>query len=82
MSPKLFETERRKPRRGFTKALVPFGREQCPLCRGALESQQVDEPTLFRHGGHGATRRTIRDLCTGAQCHWSMTRSVQEVNPR
>ena len=78
---RLFDTER-KTRRKTTKALVPVDSTSCPRCRSTLRRVVMDEPALFRHGGHGATLRTVTDHCSAGQCHWSMVRSVTESNPR
>lgn len=53
----------------------------CPRCGAFLEHLEMAEPTLFRHGGYGATRVTEYRLCTAPGCRWELLSSVKEVNP-
>lgn len=86
MSATLFDLETvGRPAR--TRALVPVDPDACPSCAGQVTTVVVSEPTLFRHGGHGATRRTTTRLCVAAlaragSCRWGLTVDVTEVNPR
>lgn len=81
------------PRRLASTELVPVDTASCPQCGSSLKRVTMEEPVLFRHGGHGATRRTVTDHCTNDDpdyfltgggteaCRWSLVRSVQEVRP-
>ena len=50
----------------------------CPDCGDELVTTTTQERTLFRHGGHGAMRVTIR---VGCRCGWTYTPEVSEVRP-
>lgn len=68
-------------------ALVPFDRDACPSCGGLVTTVTVAEAPLFRHGGYGATRRSVSRICASSLaretlCRWGMTVGVTEVNPR
>lgn len=62
-----------------SRALVPFPAGVCPECAGELRLRGVFEPTLFRHGGHGATRETVAEVCA---CGYQGRRQTTEVSPR
>lgn len=47
------------PKRTGTTALVAVDTDHCPVCLSSLRRVTSEEPVLFRHGGYGATRRTI-----------------------
>jgi hypothetical protein len=59
--------------------LVTFDPNRCPACGAELVVLEWRQPSLFRHGGYGATRRTRvrRCLLDG----WSLEFSVDEVRP-
>jgi hypothetical protein len=64
-----------------SRALVPWTPGRCPDCAGdELRQVTVAEPTLFRHGGYGATRATTVDVCGG--CGYRRTVNVTELSPR
>lgn len=91
-TPALFDLAPRE-RRITSKELVPVSTARCPNCGSSLRRVTMEEPNMFRHGGYGATRRTITDHCSGDDpdyfltgggvegCHWKLIRSVQEVRP-
>lgn len=63
-----------------SRALVPFVRDSCPQCGGALHSITAAQPALFRHGGYGADLvSTIRWCPTDG---WRIEVERQERNPR
>lgn len=64
-----------------SRALVHVPRGKCPRCGAPTVDVAWAEPTLFRHGGHGATRETVVEVCRSIWCHWSITRSVTEMRP-
>jgi hypothetical protein len=78
---RLFDHERTKRRRGQTKALVAIDPGVCPACSTELVETALHEPALIRHGGYGATRRTVDVYCPRDDCRWSMQREVSEVRP-
>lgn len=39
----------------------------------------MTQPALFRHGGYGATLRTVESVCD--RCHTAREVERQEVNP-
>ena len=51
----------------------------CPSCGEPLDQEQVDQPALVRHGGYGATRRTITRHCS--TCGYSLNHVTQETRP-
>ena len=75
---RLFDVPKRVRRVGNTTALVPWAPGVCPMCGGRSMTMDVDEATLFRHAGHGATRRTTVDY---RACRFRVVRQVQEVRP-
>ena len=62
-----------------SRALVPFPRGICPSCGDPFDALSVAQGALFRHGGYGATERTVVDRCW---CGYRLVREVTEVNPR
>jgi hypothetical protein len=66
-----------------SKALVPLEAGVCPACGCATERLTFGEPQMFRHGGYGATRETVVEVCSApvVVCRWSLVRSVTEVRP-
>lgn len=60
--------------------IVLLDRHLCPACRRPTEDETVDAPALIRHGGYGATRRTVARHCK--HCGWACLVEVSEVNPR
>ena len=62
-----------------SRALVPFPRGICPDCGDAFAELSVSQGALFRHGGYGATERTVVDRCF---CGYRLVREITEVNPR
>lgn len=59
-------------------SLVLIDLVACPACGGELDSEQVDEDALLRHGGYGATRTSVRFHCA---CGWTLLRQVSETRP-
>lgn len=60
-------------------ALVALSPELCPDCGNELMPYQVDQPALFKHGGYGATDRTVLVICA---CGYGRQRERSEVTPR
>lgn len=52
---------------------------QCPDCDTELTLQIVDQPAIVRHGGYGATRRTITRHCT--TCGYTLNHIITETTP-
>lgn len=59
---------------------VPLDQTVCPNDGTTLTPDGMDEPALFKHGGYGATRRTV--ILTCRQCGWGITREISEISPR
>ena len=74
----LFDAGPKRPRWRGSRALVVIDTATCPVDGGPLNRQTVTTAPLFRHGGYGAARRTVRDAC---RCGWSLVREVSEVRP-
>jgi hypothetical protein len=51
---------------------------RCPDCGRPLMVDATEQPALLRHGGYGATRRTVARLCP---CGWHLVASIGEVAP-
>jgi hypothetical protein len=58
-----------RPRWSGNVLPVPLG-HNCPAGHGPLLRVVADQPSLFRHGGAGATVRTTHRVCT--TCFWSI----------
>lgn len=58
-------------------ALVALDRDRCPRDGATLEQVTWYEPALIRHGGYGATRKTVQKLCPA--CGWSIVAERSEV---
>lgn len=70
-----------KPKWTGSTALVHVPVDRCPTCDGELRQPEgFEQPALIRHGGFGATTRTVRVSCAG--CGWSLVRERSEINPR
>jgi endogenous inhibitor of DNA gyrase (YacG/DUF329 family) len=52
---------------------------RCPACGAEVTDEQVDQPALIRHGGYGATRRTVTRHCPG--CGYSLNHTTSETRP-
>lgn len=61
--------------------LVTIPAHLCPACGAEVELVVFAEPGLVRHGGYGATRRTVIRLCRSPGCDWSLVSSVDETRP-
>lgn len=59
-------------------ALATTPADRCPDCGQPLDTYQADQPALFRHGGYGASERTVVSHCS---CGWFLTRERSEVKP-
>lgn len=79
---RLFDVEAKARRERGSTDLVALDPAVCPDCGAATVPMTVHEPALLRHGGYGATRRTITMRCVGVRCSWSMETDVTEVNPK
>jgi len=77
--PRLFEPDPKAARPTSSGELVPIDTDRCPVCGMTLERVTIEEAMLFRHGGYGATRRTVRDAC---RCGWAIVREITEIRPR
>jgi hypothetical protein len=66
-----------------SRAVVPIERGACPACGAPPVEVVFGEPQMFRHGGYGATRETVVDVCTAPPlvCRWTLVRSVTEIRP-
>ncbi len=63
-----------------SRSLVVLAPGVCPVDGSTLSPDGMEEPALFKHGGYGATRRTVVMFCPA--CGWSITREVSAVSPR
>lgn len=70
----------KRPRWTGSRALVPLSPDVCPTCGHHLDVERMHEPALIRHGGFGATRRSVRRHCPG--CGWSLIAETTEESPR
>ncbi len=52
--------------------------DRCPRCGSTINERTVEQPALCRHGGHGATERTVTRSCP---CGWWMTSEISEARP-
>lgn len=60
--------------------LIHVPLDRCPSCgEDAIERHIVDAPALFRHGGYGATVRSIELRCP--LCLWDLVHTVREIRP-
>lgn len=73
------EPVRRRPPYSGSLALVHVPTDRCPACGGEVEDETVEAAALFRHGGYGATLRTVRRVC--GSCGWASTVEVSEARP-
>lgn len=78
VKPQLFETVR-KARWEGSRALVLLDTAVCPLCGAALTEVESFQDALLRHGGYGATTRTVHRFCV--PCRWGYDAERQEVRP-
>lgn len=71
------------PRREGSRAVEKIDLTRCPCCGLRTERIVMEEPVLFRHGGYGATRRTVTMVCAAPveRCRWSLVVDVTEVRP-
>lgn len=53
--------------------------DRCPRCATTIHEQTVRQGALLRHGGFGATERTVTRSCP--ECHWFTTVEVTEESP-
>lgn len=58
--------------------LVAIPADRCPACGAGTHDTPVEQPALLRHGGYGATRRTVLRSC---RCGWMLLAEVSEVWP-
>lgn len=61
-----------------SKELVRTEVGRCPRCGDAVQREVLEEPALVRHGGYGATRRSVREHCP---CGFSLLVEESEVKP-
>ena len=52
--------------------------DRCPRCGATVHEQTIRQDALLRHGGHGATEKTVTRSCG---CGWSLTVEVSEERP-
>ena len=76
--PALFDAGAKQARHGNTKALVHLAVDECPVCTRTLDRETIEQDGLLRHGGYGATLRSIRSHCP---CGWSLLLEQSEVRP-
>ena len=74
----LFGNERERRHHDGPKAIVHVPAERCPDCGGPSHTQTRDQESMLRHGGYGATERTVIRSCP---CGWSMVAETSEVKP-
>jgi hypothetical protein len=63
----------------ITTDLVHLDQTICPDDGTRLQAYVMHEPALFKHGGYGATRRTVVLSCPA--CGWGITAEVSEISP-
>lgn len=78
MKAQLFDTPKKEHWTG-SRALVVLDTLCCPLCGKALEEVESHQDALLRHGGYGATTRTVHRFCL--PCRWGYDAERQEVRP-
>lgn len=74
----LFGNERQRRRHDGPKSIVHIPADTCPDCGGPSRTQTRDQGALIRHGGYGATERTVTRSCP---CGWSLTAETSEIKP-
>lgn len=74
----LFGNARQRRSHEGPKAIVHVPSDCCPDCGGAVTEQTRDQGALIRHGGYGATERTVIRSCG---CGWSMVAETSEIKP-
>lgn len=60
-------------------ALVPLPDTTCPTCLTTLVVLTVRQAALLRHGGYGATTRTVTRRCP--TCLWDLEAEREEERP-
>ena len=60
-------------------AIVRLDLDDCPTCDAPLTDVTFDQPALLRHGGYGATQRTLLISCSA--CGWLLVAERGEVRP-
>jgi len=74
----LFGNERKRRTHDGPSAIVHVPADVCPDCGGDTRTQTREQPALVRHGGHGATERTVVRSCP---CGWHQVAERSEVRP-
>ena len=59
--------------------LVPLADGVCPDCGADVDVSRWEQLALIRHGGHGASQRTILRTCSS--CGWRLIAERGEVRP-
>jgi len=59
--------------------IAPFTVGRCPDCDTVLDLVHFDQPAVVRHGGYGATVRTVLRSCP--KCGWKLVAERGEVRP-
>ena len=50
----------------------------CPNCGDKIRESTWTEQPILRHGGYGAARKTVRQIC---DCGYAFTIEISEVKP-
>lgn len=74
----LFGNQRKRRRHDGPSAIVRIPTDRCPDCGDTVHEQTRDQGALIRHGGYGATERTVTRSCG---CGWSMVAETSEIRP-
>ncbi len=71
--------KRRRYRPSEPHELLPVDPLTCPACGTATVDHVSHADALIRHGGYGATLRTVYRMCPS--CSWSLVVDVSEERP-
>lgn len=53
--------------------------DRCPRCESTIHQQTIRQGAFLRHGGYGATERTVTRSCS--DCQWFTTVEFAEETP-
>lgn len=83
MTARLFDAPAVRRGRWTGNVLPVLAAPLCPreVCGSPLiRLPAAVQPALFFHGGYGAARRVVNELCGG--CGWTRTATIESLNPR